>query len=187
MIFTEERNFFLFRTYVVEIYVLTSGVCMSKGQKNNNKLSKNEIEMFRNLLLEKRNELLGNVSYMEKDALREDRSDLSNMPIHMADAGTDSYEQEFTLELMDSERKLIAEIDQALDRIEDGTYGICQAEGEPIPKPRLEAIPWARYCVACANIQEKKRHKGGGASNKYTFPNDADEDDDDAGDIKKVS
>ena len=162
---------------------------MSKGQKNIKKLSNNELEMFRALLLEKRNELLGNVSYMEKDALREDRSDLSNMPIHMADAGTDSYEQEFTLELMDSERKLISEIDQALDRIDEGTYGICQVNGEPIPKPRLEAIPWARYCVGCANIQEKKGRKSGGALNKYTFPNDVDDDDDDSdmGNIKKVS
>lgn len=134
---------------------------MSKGKKNIKKLLKKELEMFKTLLLEKRNELLGNVSHMEKDALREDRSDLSNMPIHMADAGTDSYEQEFTLGLMDGERKLISEIDQALDRIEDGTYGICQANGEPIPKPRLEAIPWARYCVACANMMEKNAGKAG--------------------------
>ena len=157
---------------------------MSKKQKSTGKLSKKEIEMFKSLLLEKRNELLGNVSYMEKDALREDRSDLSNMPIHMADAGTDSYEQEFTLDLMDSERKLISEIDKALDRIEDGTYGICQVNGEPIPKPRLEAIPWARCCVGCANILEKKRRKNGGALNKNTFPNDVD---DDTSNIKKVS
>ncbi|MBN2181643.1 MAG: TraR/DksA C4-type zinc finger protein [Sedimentisphaerales bacterium] len=161
---------------------------MSKGQKDNKSLTKNDIEMFRALLLDKRNELLGNFSYMEKDALREDRSDLSNMPIHMADLGTDSYEQEFTLGLMDSERKLIAEIDEALERIEQGTYGKCQVNGEPIPKPRLEAIPWARYCVACASLMEKRGNKNEDSSNKYTFPNDAeDEDDSDMEDIKKVS
>ena len=163
---------------------------MTEDRKKTGHLTPGEIKKFRGLLLEKRNELLGNVSYMEKDALREDRSDLSNMPIHMADAGTDSYEQEFTLELMDSERKLITEIDQALERIDDGTYGICQGNGEPIPKPRLEAIPWARYCVACANIQEKRRQKGGGYMNKYTFPNDIEddnEDDSDTDNIKKVS
>ena len=162
---------------------------MTEDRKKTGHLTPGEIKKFRGLLLEKRNELLGNVSYMEKDALREERSDLSNMPIHMADAGTDSYEQEFTLELMDSERKLITEIDQALERIDDGTYGICQGNGEPIPKPRLEAIPWARYCVACANIQEKRRHKSERSSDKYTFPNDVDdeEDDSDMGNIKKVS
>lgn len=160
---------------------------MTEERKKTGHLTPGEIKKFRGLLLEKRNELLGNVSYMEQDALREDRSDLSNMPIHMADAGTDSYEQEFTLELMDSERKLISEIDQALDRIEDGTYGICQVNGEPIPKPRLEAIPWARCCVACANIQEKRRRKNEGSLNKYTFPGDDDDDDSDMGNIKKVS
>ena len=162
---------------------------MTEEQKKTGYLTHAEIKKFKRLLLEKRNELLGNVSYMEKDALHEERSDLSNMPIHMADVGTDSYEQEFTLELMDSERKLISEIDQALERIENGTYGICQVNGEPIPKPRLEAIPWARCCVACANIQEKRRHKSERSSDKYTFPNDVDdeEDDSDMGNIKKVS
>ena len=161
---------------------------MTEKQKNTSNLTQKEIQKFRILLLEKRNELLGNVSYMENDALHEDRSDLSNMPIHMADLGTDSYEQEFTLELLDSERKLIAEIDQALDRIEDGTYGICQVNGEPIPKPRLEAIPWARCCVSCANLLEKRLARKEGDLNKYTFPNDTDDDDDsNMGEIKKVS
>jgi len=161
---------------------------MKEGRKNDGKLTQSQLKKFKALLLEKRNELLGNVSYMEKDALYEDRSDLSSMPIHMADLGTDSYEQEFTLELMDSERKLIAEIDQALDRIEDGTFGICQVNGEPIPKPRLEAIPWARCCVACANLLEKKLPRRNGNSNKYAFPNEGDGDDDsDMENIKKVS
>ena len=161
---------------------------MTDKRKKSQHLTPREIEKFRTLLFEKRNELLGNVSYMEKDALREDRSDLSSMPIHMADLGTDSYEQEFTLGLMDSERKLISEIDEALDRIEEGTYGICQVNGELIPKPRLEAIPWARCCVACASLLEKKRRSSEGNSDKYTFPNDTDDDDDSNMDkIKKVS
>lgn len=161
---------------------------MTDEQKKSQYLTPREIEKFRTLLYEKRNELLGNVSYMEKDALREDRSDLSSMPIHMADLGTDSYEQEFTLGLMDSERKLISEIDEALGRIEDGTYGICQVNGEPIPKPRLEAIPWARCCVACASLLEKKYPAKENNSDKYTYPGDVDDDDDsNTGKIKKVS
>ncbi len=161
---------------------------MKRERKNGSKLTHSEIKKFKTLLLEKRNELLGNVSYMEKDALHEDRSDLSSMPIHMADLGTDSYEQEFTLELMDSERKIITEIDQALGRIEEGTYGICQVHGEPIPKPRLEAIPWARCCVSCASLLEKRLPLREGNLNKYTFPNEADGDDDsDIENVKKVS
>jgi len=73
----------------------------------------------------------------------------------MADVGTDTFELENTLGLVDSERKLLMEIVDALGRIENDTYGICEANNELIPKARLEAIPWARYCVACASLSEK--------------------------------
>ncbi|HUV62564.1 MAG TPA: TraR/DksA C4-type zinc finger protein [Sedimentisphaerales bacterium] len=103
----------------------------------------------------KRNEILGNVTSMESEALRRERSDLSNLPIHMADLGTDNYEIENIIGLMSSERKMLSEIDEALGRIAEGTYGICEGNGEPIPKLRLNAIPWARYCVPCATLLEK--------------------------------
>lgn len=122
-------------------------------------LTKKELEHFRQLLLEKRIELVGNVSSMELEALRKSRldasGDLSSMPIHMADIGTDNYEQEFALGLMDSERKMLNEIHAALNRIDEGTYGICQGLGKPIPKARLEACPWAMYCVEYAEMLEK--------------------------------
>ena len=86
---------------------------------------------------------------MESEALRKSRldaaGDLSSMPIHMADIGTDNFEQEFTLGLMDSERKMLAEINEAIGRIDNGTYGICEGTGKSIPKVRLRAKPWARY------------------------------------------
>jgi len=128
---------------------------MGKRRANKRGLSTAQVNEFKAMLLEKRNELLGNVTSMESEALRRDRSDLSNMPIHMADVGTDNYEIENIIGLMDSERRLLAEIDEALGRIEDGTYGICQGAGEQIPRQRLEAIPWARYCVSCATSMEK--------------------------------
>jgi RNA polymerase-binding protein DksA len=78
------------------------------------------------------------------------------MPIHMADLGTDNYEQEFALGLMDGERKLLREIDDALERIEQGTYGICEGTGKPILKARLKAQPWARYCVDYARLLEQR-------------------------------
>jgi len=142
---------------------------MRKEPKNKFEFTPAEIKKFKTMLLEKQNELLGNVLYMENDALREERSDLSHMPIHMADLGTDSYEQEFTLELMDSERKLLTEINDALSRIEDGTYGICEIDGEPIPRQRLEAIPWARCCVACASLLEKGTLKRDEFFNRYDY------------------
>ena len=128
---------------------------MEEKNKNTNKLSPAEISKFKTLLLAKRSEILGNVLSMEDETLRRQRSDLSNMPIHMADAGSDNYEIENTLGLMDSERKLLREIDEALDRIEEGTYGTCEGSGKLIPKARLEAIPWAKYCVEHANMLEK--------------------------------
>jgi DnaK suppressor protein len=122
-------------------------------------LTAEDLDHFKQLLLEKRGEIIGDVSSMENDALKKSRldaaGDLSSMPIHMADIGTDNYEQEFALGLLDSERKLLREINDALQRIEDGTYGICEGTGEAIPKARLEASPWARYCVAYASLLER--------------------------------
>jgi len=114
-----------------------------------------EIEKFRELLFAKRSEILGNVTTMEDETFKKERSELSSMPFHMADMGSDNFEQEFALGLMDGERKILAEIDGALHRIEDGTFGICEGKGEKIPKARLSAIPWARHCVACAELFEK--------------------------------
>ncbi len=128
---------------------------MKKKRKGKTKLTAAKLKKYKELLLAKRSEILGNVTHMENEALRKQRSDLSNMPIHMADAGSDTFEQENTLGLMDSERKLLQEIYDALGRIENKTYGICEGGAEPIPQTRLNAIPWARYCVKCANLAEK--------------------------------
>jgi len=130
---------------------------MAKTQANKGGLTAAEIRKSKALLLAKLNEILNNVICMEEETLRRSRTDLSSMPIHMADVGTDTYEVENTLGLMDSERKLLLEVQDALGRIEDGTYGICEGNGEPIPKQRLRAIPWARYCVVCAGLSEKGR------------------------------
>ncbi|MHC4194464.1 MAG: TraR/DksA family transcriptional regulator [Planctomycetota bacterium] len=99
------------------------------GQPNNNFLTLAELREFKAALLAKIQEILDNVVSMESEALKQQRSDLSTMPIHMADLGTDNFDREFTLGLMEGERKLLWEINDALDRIEDGTYGICEGSG----------------------------------------------------------
>ena len=152
---------------------------MRDNNSNNTGLTAAEISKFKALLLAKRNEILGNVLSMEDGTLRRQRSDLSNMPIHMADAGSDNYEIEHTLGLMDSERKLIREIDEALDRIENGTYAICQGNGRPIPRARLEAIPWAKYCVEYASMLEKGLAKKDFSSSDISYNYGDDEQDDD--------
>lgn len=140
-----------------------SRIRMTNKRTNKSRLTPAEIREFKTLLLAKQAEILSNVICMEDETLRKIRTDLSSMPFHMADAGTDNYELENTLGLMDSERKILAEIEAALERIDAGTYGTCEGDDEPIPKARLNAIPWARYCVACANLSEKgllAREKG---------------------------
>lgn len=101
-----------------------------------------DIGRFKRMLLEKRSEILGNVTGIKGEALDKVQSDavgdLSRIPIHMADIGTDNYDQELTLGLMDGERKILHEIDDALQRIEQRTYGICKATGKPIAKARHE-------------------------------------------------
>jgi len=124
-------------------------------------LTQTELDHFKELLLRRRAEILQNVVQIEDEMLKKSRldasGDLSSMPIHMADLGSDNYEQEFTLGLVDGERKLLTEIDDALQRIENGTYGICEGTGQPIPKARLEAQPWARYSVEYARIVEQQQ------------------------------
>jgi DnaK suppressor protein len=120
-------------------------------RKSNGKLSPKDKAHFQAILLDKRREILRNVNEFADEALGRSRGDasgdLSAMPMHMADIGTDNYDQEFALGLMDSERKLMVEIDAALGRLQAGTYGICAGTGDSIGKARLEAKPWARYCM----------------------------------------
>ena len=131
------------------------GPSMPKKRTRVRGLTPDQVNKFKALLLEKRREILGNVNFMEGETLRKDRTDLSSMPFHMADMGTDNYELENTVGLVDSERRMLIEIEDALSRMEDGAYGVCQGHSGPIPRARLEAIPWARHCVDCAGLSEK--------------------------------
>jgi RNA polymerase-binding protein DksA len=122
------------------------------------KLGKKELDEYRLLLHAKRRQLVGMLSGMEDEALRSSGGNLSNMPVHMADMGSDVYEQDFTLGMAENERALLDEIDAALQRIEDKTYGVCQMTGKPIAKARLDAKPWAKYTIEAERISES----GGG-------------------------
>jgi RNA polymerase-binding protein DksA len=127
-----------------------------KPVKNLAGLKTRELEGFRDTLIAKRRELLGDVHSMEEEALRSATgSNLSNLPIHMADMGTDNYEQEFTLGLVEKDRQLLREINNALIKIRDGSYGICEGTSKPISKARLEAKPWARHSIEYTRKMEK--------------------------------
>lgn len=117
-------------------------------------LTTKQLVHYRSLLLEKLREITGDVGSME-ESIFSGSGELSNMPVHLADIGTDSYEQEFNLGLVAEEKKLISEILQALNRIEDKTYGFCEGLDIPIELNRLEAIPWTRYSLEYARMLEK--------------------------------
>ncbi len=110
-------------------------------------LGKRELDRYREILLQKRAEVAGDVTGMESEALSSASGSLSSMPQHMADQGSDEYDQSLALGLAASQRKLLREIDAALERIDNGTFGICEALGIAIHKDRLEATPWSRLSL----------------------------------------
>lgn len=126
------------------------------GPKAKSPYNKRELERFRQILIKKRAELAGDVSTMENEALRGQSGSLSNMPQHLAEQGSEAYDQALSLDLAAADRKLIREIDDALKRIEAGTFGICEVSGKPISAERLEELPWARYSIETARELERQ-------------------------------
>lgn len=119
------------------------------------RLTTKELNEYKAILLEARSELIDRVTGLEEDALRSSGGNLSNMPIHMADIGTDTFDQDLAIGMAETERELLREIDEALDRVVAKTYGVCQLTGKPIPKTRLDAKPWAKYTIESARHIEK--------------------------------
>ena len=121
-------------------------------------MNKKEMKVYKERLLLIRSRLRGDVSAMADAALNKTRSessgDLSSMPIHMADIGSDNFEQEFTLNLMQTEEGTLGAIEVALERIEDGVYGVCEECNSAIKKSRLNAIPYTPFCIDCASENE---------------------------------
>jgi DnaK suppressor protein len=109
---------------------------------------------IRKRLLDLRGRLRGEITQMSEAALNLNRQETSSLPIHLADLGSDSFEQELTLSLVGNEKEVLKQIEFALERIEEGAYGKCEECGKKIPEPRLEAIPYAALCVNCAAKQE---------------------------------
>lgn len=119
-------------------------------------LTKKDLEHYRNILLEKRAEILGDVDSLQTDSRNKNESGDHFSPEHMADVGSEYWEQEFNMGLVESEQRLLREIIEALIRIDKGIYGICVQTGEPIGKPRLDAKPWAKFCIAVAREKERR-------------------------------
>lgn len=134
---------------------LTSLASMSDTPRKTH-LDKKQLARFEEILRRKRAELAGDVTTMETEALMSQSGSLSHLPQHMAEQGSDAYGQSLSLDLAAADRRLIKEIDDALKRIRDGSYGVCELTGKPIRAERLEELPWARYSIEAARELERR-------------------------------
>lgn len=124
-------------------------------------MKKKEMDKFEKLLLVKRSELLKEMGLLKKAALdttiKDSTGDLSSYSYHMADQGTDAMEREKAFLFASKSGRLLYHIDEALRRIKDKSYGKCQGCGKQISMTRLEAVPHARFCIACKEKEEQKK------------------------------
>ena len=121
-------------------------------------MKQSTIERLRRKLLARRNELLDEVDSIRANSLsRRDKNsgDVSAMPIHMADVGSDNYEREFAVDFIEGGQEELREIDTALERIAEGTYGLCEECGGRVRYSRLSALPSARLCIECKRKEEE--------------------------------
>jgi len=124
------------------------------------KLDKKQLDEYRRLIARRKNEILDNIDHISEDTLKKSQKDaagdISGYTYHMADVATDTYDREFSLSIASNERQMLYELDDALKRIEEGTFGICEDCKSLISKTRLKAIPYARLCLNCQQKKEKK-------------------------------
>jgi len=124
------------------------------------KLARKELAEFKKLVLKKKQEVLDEINHISEDTLKKSQKeasgDISGYTYHMADVATDTYDREFSMGIASNERKVIYELDDALKKIEEGTFGVCEECAGLISKSRLKAVPYARYCVKCQEKKEKK-------------------------------
>ncbi|MGD9897316.1 MAG: TraR/DksA family transcriptional regulator [Candidatus Methylacidiphilaceae bacterium] len=114
------------------------------------------LEKQKRRLFELRDDVLGQMQGIAQDSLRvrPEGSEASGFGMHQADAGTDAYDKDFALSLLSQEQDALYEIEEAIKRIQAGTYGVCEMSGKPIPLQRLEAVPHARFTVECQRQME---------------------------------
>ena len=113
---------------------------------------KPEWQKYYQNLLDLRERLISQMSGLAKESAEE----MSSYSLHMADSGTDNFDRDFALSLLSSDQDAVYEIEEALKRIEKDTYGICELTEKPIPKTRLDAIPWTRFTVEAQTQLERE-------------------------------
>jgi RNA polymerase-binding protein DksA len=124
---------------------------------------KPDYSQFKKLLEEVRKKIAGDLEHLEGDSLnqsqRDASGDLSGYSLHIADMATDNFDREFNLGLASNEQGRLNLIDDALRKIEEDKYGICEICAKPIAQKRLLAVPWTRFCIKCQSEEEKKTRR----------------------------
>ena len=124
-----------------------------------NKLNKKELTEYKKMITKRKNEILDAIERISEDTLKKSQKDasgdISGYTFHMADVATDNYDREFSLGLASNDRQSLYELDDALKRIEEGTFGVCEECKSVLTKARLKALPYARLCLNCQQKREK--------------------------------
>ena len=124
------------------------------------KFNKKELEYFKKLILKMKEKMLDDIKHISEDTLKKSQrdaaGDISGYTYHMADVATDTYDREFSLGLASNERQSLYELDDAIKKIEEGTFGICEECKSLISKTRLNVVPFARLCLRCQEKKEKR-------------------------------
>ena len=124
--------------------------------------TKNQAKQFRQLLITERAKLVGEIRSIAEDASkspREASGDLSAYTVHMADMAADTYERELSMNIVSSEQEILYQIDDALKRLDDGSFGVCLQCSQPIAMSRLKAVPYASLCISCQRSKEQKNRR----------------------------
>ena len=123
-------------------------------------MDKQELAKFKEQLDLQRAKIVSGIDHIERDMLnksqRDSSGDLSGYSFHMADQATDNFDTEFNLDLASGEQRFLNEIDEAIKRIEEGSFGVCEQCQKPISIKRLKAVPYTRHCIKCQEGMEKK-------------------------------
>ena len=125
-------------------------------------LSKEQAKQFRQLLITERAKLASEIKSIAQDAStspRDASGDLSGYTVHMADMAADTFERELSMNIVSSEQEILYQIDDALKRLDEGSFGICQQCSQPVTMSRLKAVPYASLCISCQRVKEQKNKR----------------------------
>jgi RNA polymerase-binding protein DksA len=121
---------------------------------------KADLAAFKKLILKKKEDIIEHIREISEETVKKSQKDasgdISSYTYHMADVATDNYDREFSMGRVSEDREFLFELDDALKRIEDGSFGICEDCGALVSKTRLKAVPSARLCIKCQEKKDKK-------------------------------